>query len=258
MYARIILFSLTLFAVSGAASAQRIGEDLVLRMSLSYEVSAAVKPALALAAAAPTAVAVAKKKALKPWVRLNGRASADGHVQLDWQTNPQQANRAFWVERAAGGGKWEPLAQLPGTDTTAQKTGNQFTDRQPLAAGTYRLLCVVGDSTKLYSESLSVVPVATNRVIQYCVFRPNGLAVGMETSRVRYPITVNVYAMDGKLLGNNVLTGKQTRELLIEAAAQKEKRIHLQVVDATSRVLTTRSVAVPDLALANPAAAAPH
>jgi hypothetical protein len=226
--------------------AQRVGDDLVLRMSMSYEVSAAVKPALVMAAAAPAAAVVAKKKAVKPWVRLDGRTATDGGVQLHWQTNPQQTNRTFRIERAVGGGKWEALAQLPGTDTTAQKVGYQYTDKQPLPAGTYRLLCVVGDTTRLYSEALSVVPVEANRVIQYCTFKTNAIAVGMETSRVRYPITVNVYTVDGKLLGNSVLNEKKTNELLVEAATLKEKSVHLQVVDATSRVLTTRSVAVPN------------
>jgi hypothetical protein len=222
-------------------------EEFVPKLALSYDVNT---PPKAETPTAPVAAPKAAKPAIwKPWIRVDGKTEPDGTIRLQWQTDPKPVKRIFLVERSADGALWEQLTQINSDGIASGKHAYQFLDVQAQQTGYYRVFCFVGDTTKFYSPTVSVVgtlrPSQPYPPIRYYTVQRKSVSIGLETNYLTFPVTANFYSTTGKILCYDTME-KHGDVFVVEMPDAKDPTLKLQVVDGSGRVLTTRAILRPN------------
>ncbi|MBP8240055.1 MAG: T9SS type A sorting domain-containing protein, partial [Saprospiraceae bacterium] len=75
--------------------------------------------------------------------------------RLDWRSASETKFSHFEIERSADGATWAKIGSVPGLGNTTAEQFYQFTDKQPLPLGYYRLRMVDLDGSAAFSKIVS-------------------------------------------------------------------------------------------------------
>jgi hypothetical protein len=133
-------------------------------------------------------------------VNFEAKKGADKTINLAWTTASEQNNRIFDVERSVNNQKFETIATLKGSGTSAATHNYQFTDDADKMGSNvvyYRLRQIDFDGNSTYSKTISVALLSKTSLKIYPTLAKQGDVLNLETTENG---RIDLIDMSGKIV----------------------------------------------------------
>ncbi|AKQ44457.1 hypothetical protein TH63_00485 [Rufibacter radiotolerans] len=174
-------------------------------------------------------------------ISFTGKALKEG-VLLNWATASEKDNSYFQVERSADGKTFTAIGKVTGAGTSSVRLDYRFLDAKTVPSTVYyRLKQVDYDGKFEYSKVVAVQIKATAAGVTVKAYpNPTTGVLNLDlASMASSPVTVKVYALDGRLIKTAQVMGGavQTLNLSTLAAGTYLVKIAGEHLDTTVRIV---------------------